>query len=276
MDISTIVGLLLGLSAIVISFIWEGGHLEMVLAGPAMFIVIGGTLGATMVTTSMDTVLSIPQYIRIALTGETQDHPKLISQISFMAERARRDGILGLEKELSSVKNPFFKQALQMVIDGTEATVLKDTLQAEMNYISERHMHGIKLFRTMGGFSPTMGIIGTVLGLIHTLANTDDPARMASAIASAFIATLWGVALANLVWIPIAEKLNYRHDEEQVSLEIVTEGVVAIQSGDNPRMISTRLTSYINPSKRKFDDKPPYQRSRLEQNRSGKMASHIR
>ena len=109
---------------------------------------------------------------------------------------------------------------------------------------------GINLFRTMGGFSPTMGIIGTVLGLIHTLANTDDPARMASAIASAFIATLWGVALANLAWIPISEKLKYRHEEEMANLELITEGVVSIQSGDNPRVIRTKLTSFINPDKR--------------------------
>ncbi len=249
-DITTIIGLLLGLAAIVLSFIWEGGHLEMVLAGPAMFIVIGGTIGASMVTTTLDTVLNIPRYLKIAFRGRTTDHEGTIEQIVRMAERARRDGILGLENNLRGIEDPFFKKAIQLVIDGTEVTVLRAILETEISYKAERHNRGIGLFRTMGGFSPTMGIIGTVLGLIHTLANTDDPARMASAIASAFIATLWGVALANLAWIPIAEKLKLRHEEEMTTLELITEGVVSIQSGDNPRMIRTKLTSFITPGSR--------------------------
>lgn len=250
MDISSIIGLLLGISAIIMSFVWEGGHLESVLAGPAMFIVIGGTVGASMVTTSLDTVLRIPRYLHIVFRGRKYDHFETIEQIVTMAERARRDGILGLEANLKSITNPFFKKALKLVIDGTEVTVLRSILETEISYIAERHSRGIGLFRTMGGFSPTMGIIGTVLGLIHTLANTDNPSRMASAIASAFIATLWGVALANLAWIPISEKLKFRHEEELANLELITEGVVSIQSGDNPRVIRTKLTSFINPNER--------------------------
>jgi chemotaxis protein MotA len=251
MDIATIIGLLLGLGAIIISFIWEGGHIEMVLAGPAMFIVIGGTVGASMVTTSLDTIRQIPRYLKIAFFGKSQDHGETIKQVVRLAERARRDGILGLETKLKTITNPFFKKAIQLVIDGTEVTVLRSILETESSAIAERHKHGIGLFRTMGGFSPTMGIIGTVLGLIHTLANTDDPSRMASAIASAFIATLWGVALANLAWIPISEKLKFRHEEEMANLELITEGVVSIQSGDNPRVIRTKLTSFIGPNQRK-------------------------
>jgi len=250
MDISTIIGLLLGLSAIVLSFIWEGGHLESVLAGPAMFIVIGGTVGASMVTTSLDTVLRIPRYLSIVLKGKVVEYGQTIEDIVRMAERARRDGILGLENNLKAIKDPFFKKALQLVIDGTEVTVLRSILETEMTNLADRHNRGIALFRTMGGFSPTMGIIGTVLGLIHTLANTEDPARMASAIASAFIATLWGVALANLAWIPISEKLKFRHEEEMINLQLISEGVIAIQSGDNPRMIRTKLVSFIKPGQR--------------------------
>lgn len=251
MDVTTIIGLLLGLGAIIISFIWEGGHLEMVLAGPAMFIVIGGTVGASMVTTSLDTIRQIPRYLKIAFFGKSKDHGDTIEQVVKLAERARRDGILGLEAKLKAITNPFFKKAIQLVIDGTEVTALRSILETESSSIAERHKRGIGLFRTMGGFSPTMGIIGTVLGLIHTLANTDDPARMASAIASAFIATLWGVALANLAWIPISEKLKFRHEEEMANLELITEGIVSIQSGDNPRVIRTKLTSFINPRQRK-------------------------
>lgn len=250
MDIATIGGLILGISAIVVSYILEGGHLSSVVQLPALMIVIGGTIGASTVATSFSTVTSIPTYLRIAMFGREGDPISMIGRIVKMAERARREGILGLENELETIKQPFFKKAIQLVIDGTEITVLKSILETEIAFIEERHRKGIELFRKMGGFAPTMGIIGTVLGLIHTLANTDDASRMASAIASAFIATLWGVATANLIYLPISDKLKMRNDEEMNTLELVMEGAVSIQSGDNPRIIRTKLMSFLKPDAR--------------------------
>ncbi len=167
-----------------------------------------------------------------------------------LSEKARREGILGLEKDLKAIKNPFFHKAVQLVIDGAETTMLKDILETEIAYVEERHKKGISFFQKMGGFSPTMGIIGTVLGLIHTLSNTSDADRMAQAIASAFIATLWGVALANLCYLPISDKLKLRHEEELANLDLIMEGIVAIQSGDNPRVVKTKLLSFIAPNMR--------------------------
>lgn len=250
MDIATIGGLILGISAIVVSYVLEGGHLSSVVQLPALMIVIGGTIGASTVATSFSTVTSIPTYLRIAMFGREGDPISMIGRIVKMAERARREGILGLENELETIKQPFFKKAIQLVIDGTEITVLKSILETEIAFIEERHRKGIELFRKMGGFAPTMGIIGTVLGLIHTLANTDDASRMASAIASAFIATLWGVATANLIYLPISDKLKMRNDEEMNTLELVMEGAVSIQSGDNPRIIRTKLMSFLKPDAR--------------------------
>lgn len=250
MDFATIGGLLLGISAIVVSYVLEGGHLSSVVQFPALMIVIGGTIGASTVTTSFATVRSIPTYLRIALFGRESDHGHTIGQIVQMAERARREGILGLENELSRIDQPFFKKAMQLVIDGTEITALRSILETEISFMEDRHRRGIELFRKMGGFAPTMGIIGTVLGLIHTLANTSDANRMASAIASAFIATLWGVATANLIYLPISDKLKMRHDEEMSTLELVLEGAVSIQSGDNPRIIRTKLMSFLKPEAR--------------------------
>ena len=146
--------------------------------------------------------------------------------------------------------SPFFRKALQLLVDGTEVTELRQILETEMSYVEDRHRRGIELFKKLGGFSPTLGIIGTVLGLIQTLSSTTDTSRMASGIASAFIATLWGVCMANLFYLPIGDKLRHRHIDEMTNLELVTEGVVAIQSGENPRMIRTRLMSFVNPPKR--------------------------
>ncbi len=253
MDIATIGGLILGLSAIVISYAIEGGRLNSVLQLSPIMIVLGGTIGASMVTTSFRTVMSVPAYLRIALFHRRRDPKGIIERIIKMAERARREGILGLENEVLNSDEPFFRKAIRLVIDGTEITVLRSILETDIAFVEERHRRGIDLFRKMGGFAPTMGIIGTVLGLIHTLANTSDPSKMATSIASAFIATLWGVATANLIYLPISDKLKMRNDEEMANLELMMEGATAIQSGDNPRMIRIRLTSFLRPAGRPKD-----------------------
>ncbi len=250
MDIATIGGLILGIGAVVVSFLMEGGHLGAIIQAPAMMIVIGGTIGASIITTSIKTLANIPRFLKFAFIGQPTDLLQTIDNIVNLSEKARREGILGLEKDMKNVKDPFFRKALQLVIDGTEVTVLKEILETEIAYIEDRHKKGILFFQKMGGFSPTLGIIGTVLGLIHTLGSTSDAARMAEAIAGAFIATLWGVAMANLCYLPISDKLKMRHEEELGSLDLVMEGIVAIQSGDNPRMVKTKLLSYISPGLR--------------------------
>jgi chemotaxis protein MotA len=250
MDIATIGGLILGFSAVIAGFVLEGGHLSSVFQFPAMLLVIGGTFGASMITTSFSTLVNIPRYLRIAMFGRSLDPLGTINQIVVMAEHARREGVLGLEKDLHTIKEPFFHKATQLIVDGTEMTVLTSALETEMVNIEERHKNGMVLFNKMGGFSPTLGIIGTVLGLIHTLANTEDASKMAASIAAAFIATLWGVGLANLLYLPIADKLKFRHDEEMLYFGLILEGATAIQSGENPRMIREKLMSFIHPQRR--------------------------
>jgi chemotaxis protein MotA len=250
MDIATIGGLIVGVGAVIVAFVAEGGHLGTIVQGPAMLIVIGGTIGATVVTTSLRTVLQVPTFLRLALKGERPDLLSTVNQIVRMSEKARREGILGLEKDLSGVKEPFFRKAIQLVIDGTEGTVIKTILETEIAYVEDRHKKGILFFQKMGGFSPTMGIIGTVLGLIHTLSNTSNADRMAQAIAGAFIATLWGVALANLCYLPISDKLKLRHEEELSNLDLIMEGIIAMQAGDNPRIVRTKLLSFLAPDMR--------------------------
>ncbi len=253
MDIATVAGLLLGTGAVIVSYLMEGGVLGAVLQAPAMILVILGTIGAATVTTSLDTLKNIPNLVKISLFAKSDEPLAIIDKIVSMAEKARREGILGLETDLKNATNPFFRKAIQLVIDGTEVTALRNILETEMAYISERHKTGQTFFQKLGGFSPTLGIIGTVLGLINTLGNSEDASKMAEHIAAAFIATLWGVSLANLLYLPISDKLKYRNEEEMKSLELMIEGVISIQSGENPRVIKTKLLSFVCPSVRKED-----------------------
>jgi len=252
MDLATISGLILGVGAIVVAYVLDGGNLGAVTQAPAMILVIGGTIGAATITTSYKTILNIPTMLRIAFMGKKPDQIRTIEQIVRLSEKARREGVLGLENDLKNISDPFFSKAVQLVIDGTETTVLRQILETEINFITERHRKGINLFKALGGFSPTLGIIGTVLGLIHALSNTADAGRMATAIAGAFIATLWGISMANLCYLPIGDKLRMRHDDESANLELIIEGVIAIQSGDNPRIIRTKLMSYLEPNIRRM------------------------
>ncbi len=255
MDPATILGLFVALGAVGGAFVLEGGQLETVFLTAPLLIVVGGTFGATTITTSFDTVRQLPHYLKVAGFGKSRILVDSIESIVKLAEKARREGILGLENDLKAIQNPFYKKAVQMVIDGTDVDTLREILETEMSYIEERHQRGITFFQKAGGFAPTMGILGTVLGLVHTLGNTSDASKMATSIAGAFIATLWGVGLANLFLLPIADKLKMRHDEEMAHLELITEGIVAIQMGDNPRSIRARLLSYLAPiHRRNYED----------------------
>jgi chemotaxis protein MotA len=250
MDFATLLGLVIAIAAIGGSYALEGGTIDSVFLTAPILIVVGGTLGATIVTSSMSTVSQVPTLLRLAFSERIANHDRTIDLLVRLAERARRDGILGLEKELARINDKFLRKALQLAIDGTEADTLRSILETEIAYMEERHNRGIAFFRKAGGFSPTMGIIGTVLGLVHTLGNTNNAARMATAIAGAFIATLWGVALANVFFLPIADKLRLRHDEEIAHLELLMEGTLAIQAGDNPRSVRERLMSFMAPHQR--------------------------
>ena len=254
MDIATLLGLLIAVGAVGGSYFLEGGNFEAIFLTAPMLIVIGGTLGATTITTSMDTVLKIPYYLKVAAHHKSHSLTQTITKLVKLAEKARKEGILSLENDHKQIEHPFFKKAVRLVIDGTDFDNLKDILEMEMVSAEERHKRGITFFRKAGGFAPTMGILGTVLGLIHTLGNTSDASKMAGHIAAAFIATLWGVGLANLFFLPISDKLHMRHEEEMVHLELITEGILALQSGENPRHIRTRLLSFIAPHHRRNED----------------------
>jgi chemotaxis protein MotA len=250
MDIATILGLILGIGSLIGSFLMEGGHLSALVQMPAIILVIFGTFGAAAITTSVKELTNIPNLIKVALFEARMDTRQLIELIFELSQKARKNGLLSLEKDIDGIKEPFLKKAIQLAIDGFETNKIREILEIEMAYIEERHKAGAMFFNKLGGFSPTLGIMGTVLGLIHALGNMENSSNMAAAIASAFIATLWGVAMANLIYLPISDKLKHKHQHEALYLEIITEGVISLAMGDNPRVIRMKLVSFLLPDKR--------------------------
>jgi chemotaxis protein MotA len=250
MDITTILGLVIGIGAVLLSFIMEGGHLSALIQVPAMILVLFGTFGAAIITTSFKQLVNLPKLFKIILFERREDSQQLIELIYDLSQKSRKNGLLSLEKELPSIHDSFLKKAIQLAIDGFETDKIREILETEMVYMHERHKVGSDFFQKLGGFSPTLGIIGTVLGLIHALGSMEDSSNMASAIAAAFIATLWGVSMANLVYLPISDKLKAKHQDEVVHLEIISEGVVSLAMGDNPRIIRLKLLSFLLPDQR--------------------------
>jgi chemotaxis protein MotA len=254
MDLTTVFGLILGVGAVLVSFLMEGGHIGALFQAPAMILVIFGTFGAASITTSYTQLVNIPKLIKVVFFEKRLNPQELIDIIFDLAQKSRKNGLLSLEKELAHVKDSFLKKAIQLAVDGFETNKIREILEIEVSYIEERHKVGAVFFQKLGGFSPTLGIIGTVLGLIHALSRLDSSQNMAASIASAFIATLWGVALANLIYLPIADKLKLKHQDEALYLEIISEGVISLAMGDNPRVIKMKLLSFLLPDKRKEQD----------------------
>jgi chemotaxis protein MotA len=194
----------------------------------------------------MKTFLSMGKMIKLVLFPPTYAMQDAIATLVRFSTVARKDGLLALEKELGSVENLFMSKILRFAIDGTEPEILRSLAETEVDYVTERHAQSAALFQKMGGYSPTMGIIGTVMGLIATLASAgDDADTLIRHIASAFVATLWGVFMANIVWLPIADKLKHIHNEEYLFMDMIVEGVLAIQAGEIPSVIKARLNSML-------------------------------
>ncbi|MFH1862665.1 MAG: MotA/TolQ/ExbB proton channel family protein [bacterium] len=252
MDQATVIGLLLGLVAIFGSFLLEGGEMGAIIQLPALMIVLGGTIAAAMIGFSLKSVMQLPMLFKIALFPTKYDYNQTIETLVNFATIARRDGVLALERELDKVKEfRFLHNGMLHMIDGIDADSVCKLMNEEKEYILERHSQNANLLSKMGGYSPTMGIIGTVMGLIVTLAGAgEDPAELVRHIAMAFIATLWGVFMANIIWLPLADKLKFRSAEEALLLDLVTNGIIDIQNGISPTLIRRSLELLLPPSSR--------------------------
>jgi chemotaxis protein MotA len=250
MKMSTLFGIILGVVAIFGAYLLEGGLIATLFMGPAMLIVFGGTLAAGLIGSSLKQMGKLPKLIGLAISPPQYQLDEIINQIVYFAGVARREGILAIEPMLKNSKHPFLRKLFEICIDGADPQTLQEIVQTEIHHITERHNSNISLFVKMGGYSPTMGIIGTVMGLISTLASAgDDPNVLIHHIATAFIATMWGIFMANLFWLPIGDKLRALHNEEMQILQVMLSGVYAVQLGETPSVIRSRLISAFPLSK---------------------------
>ncbi len=245
MDIATIVGLLIGFVAVLVGFTLEGGTMGALWSITAAFIVFGGTIGTTVVSLTIEELKNVPTLFRIAFKDRKFNTEAMIEQIVEIAIQARRESLLSLEEHMEKLDEPFLKRGLQLIIDRIDTDVLREVLENDIYYMQERHQKGIGIFTTAGGYAPTMGIIGTVLGLVIVLSRMESPEELAAAIAVAFLATFYGIASANLFWLPIGTKLKARSDAEVLYCNLMVEGLVAIQNRENPTFIKERLQSFL-------------------------------
>ncbi|MBP2001744.1 chemotaxis protein MotA [Paenibacillus shirakamiensis] len=244
MDITTVLGILIGLLAIVGGFLWEGGEIHGLMQVTSALIVFGGTFAAVMVSFPPSKLRTIPRALGIAFSARKQNHLEMIEDIVNMAVTARRSGLLALERQVLDHEDPFLKEGIQLVVDGTDQHLVKQIMELEMDAVETRHQGFAKVFEAAGGYAPTMGIIGTVMGLIHVLGSLSDPSALGPAIALAFTATLYGVASANLIFLPIATKIKTRGEDEILHLEMLLFGILSVQNGDHPLLVRKKLESF--------------------------------
>lgn len=256
MDISTAIGLVVGFGCMLVAHMLEDGGNPAAILGlmnpTAAMIVLGGTLGATFIAFPMEAVLSLPKLIAQAFKKSDLNASSMIPQLVTLAEKARREGLLALEADIANATDDFFKKGIQLVADGIDANTVRDMLETELSFIASRHAAAYGILEAMGGFAPTMGIIGTVMGLVSVLSHMgSDTSKLGASIAVAFIATLYGVWTANLMWIPLGTKLKRKSEEEILVREVIMAGILAIQAGDNPQIVEEKLKGYLSPALRK-------------------------
>jgi chemotaxis protein MotA len=249
-DKSTIAGLFLAMAGILAGLLIEGGKLAQILQPTAAMIVFGGTLGAVMVQFPMPIVIKAFKRLAHVFLDRGKDPTILVKDMVGYAQRARKDGIVSLDAELKNISDPFLKKTLMLAVDGTEPQELRKMMELELDNEAERSEKVAQVFESAGGFSPTIGIIGAVLGLIQVMQHLENIDEVGKGIAVAFVATIYGVGAANLFFLPSSGKLKIKSREEQVLREMTLEGVVSILEGMNPRMLETKLLGYLEDQKR--------------------------
>jgi chemotaxis protein MotA len=244
MDITSVGGIVLAIAMILVGQRLEGGHVGSILQLTAAMIVFGGTIGAVLVAYPKRDFLHGVRLLKTAFSDKDRDMPAIAKQLVEYASVARRDGVLALESKLGDVQDPFLRRALQFVVDGVDATVTRDTLEGAIDAEFEEGVVGAKVWESAGGFAPTIGILGAVLGLIHVMENLNDPSKLGGGIATAFVATVYGVGSANLLFLPWATKIKRKLTLEKERKTLIAEGVLSIQEGINPRVLEEKLRAF--------------------------------
>jgi chemotaxis protein MotA len=252
MDPATLIGIVLAMGAILVTMVLEGSSPMAIILIPPLILVFGGTFGAAIGGSAMSDVKKLGGWFRMALSSPAVPPvSERIQTLVGLAEKARKEGLLALEAEVKNIDDPFLKRGLQMSIDGTDPEDLRAILEGEIAAMKAENKVAAKFFNAMGGYAPTIGIIGTVIGLIHVMENLSDPESIGPLIASAFVATLWGVLSANVFWLPMGAKIGRTTDLQAASMELLVEGIAEIQAGTSPRTVRAKLSSLVPPSEQR-------------------------
>lgn len=249
MDIATLLGVISSFG-LVIAAIFMGGGIALFISVPSALIVVGGTLGATMINYPLGKMLKVVSVVKNALLTNTVSASSLIKSFVAFAKKARREGILSLEGDLKNEKDEFLQKGIQLSIDGLDPHEIREILEIEVEFIQNRHQLGAEIFTTMGTFAPALGMIGTLIGLVQMLQSMDDPSSIGPAMAVALLTTFYGSVLANLICIPIAGKLKARSKEEILVKEMAIQGIISLSNGDNPRILEQKLRAFVPPNQR--------------------------
>ena len=250
MDIATVFGMLFAI-AIVFVPIFMAGDIDIFINIPSLLITVGGALSATLMSFSLSDSIGVFSVVKNAFFSKTHDYSRIINSMVDLGEKARREGILALEREMPRIDDAFMKKALQLAVDGNEPEVIENVMGTEIENMEERHKAGKSWFDTLAAMGPAYGMIGTLVGLVQMLKSLDDPANIGMGMAVALITTFYGSLLANAIAAPIATKLERRSKEEILIMNMVLFGVLSIHSGDNPRVTRDKLETFIAPKLRK-------------------------
>lgn len=245
MDKISLVGLTLGIAAILVGQVLEGGHVASLVQPTAFLIVMGGTLGAVMLQSPMRVFVDGMRMSRWVFVPPASRYDELIAEVSNWSQIARKEGLLALEGRIDGMPDPFMRRGLQLLVDGVEPDRLREVLEVEIDASETQMKLGAKIWEAAGGYAPTIGILGAVMGLIHVMENLSDPSRLGAGIAVAFVATIYGVGFANLIFLPISKKLMAHIGTITAQREMLVDGLVGIANGDNPRIIESRMRGYV-------------------------------
>ncbi|MBN1275845.1 MAG: motility protein A [Deltaproteobacteria bacterium] len=249
MDITTLIGVIVS-GSLVISAIIMGGPATWFINPPSIMIVAGGTMGATLINYPLSEVLGVFGVAKHVILHKSQSFGKLIALIVDFAKKARREGMLSFEGQLKEIEDPFLVKGLQLAIDGMESNAIEAVLTTEIQSLEDRHKLGAEIFTTMGTYAPAVGMLGTIIGLVQMLMQMEDPSQIGAPMAVALLTTFYGTLLANLLFLPIAGKLRTRSKEEVLTKQMVLEGIISIQAGDNHRIVEQKLKAFIPPKQR--------------------------
>lgn len=247
MDLATLAGLLLAIISFLGAFILEGGSLGMLMVLTAAIIVFGGTIAATVMSFTLDDIRRLPYFVKRVFVNQRLDYHSMLELLVGMTDKARREGFLSLENDLETIDNEFLIRGLQLVIDGTSPELTEEILELEIEAYEARENVGSEMFMTAGGYAPTIGIIGTVMGMVNVLSSLSKPEELGAHVAVAFLATLYGIISANILFIPFSSKLKIITRRETQLKEMILTGILSIQAGDNPRVLREKLTIFLPP-----------------------------